>query len=178
MFRSSFRGKLTMSTTHRVSLRPFNDFTDRRLLRQWLEREHVRKWWGNPEREYRYCTTHPKGGRGVIICADDHPIGYIYVERPTREELDAVDLEQIPDGSIDVDILIGEPDYLGFGIGSMALELLLEELFSDPEVSLVGLTTSIENTRAQTSFQKAGLRPFKEIEDQEYGRCVVMVIER
>lgn len=177
MFRSFSHDSQKMSMTHNVTLRPFNDFTDRPLLREWLECDHVYKWWGNPDREYKYCTTHPKGGRGVIICADDKPVGYLYVERAIRELLDANNLHEIPDGSIDVDIFIGESDYLGFGIGAGALELLLEELFADPTVPMVQLTTSVENTRAQTSFQNVGFKPIKEIDTDEYGRCLVMVTQ-
>ena len=164
-----------MPTRHKVSLRPFNDLTDRALLRKWLDQEYISKWWGEPDREYRYCVSHPNEGRGVVICADDEPIGFMYVERVVRERLDSVGLSHIPEGAIDVDILIGEPDYLGFGIAARALVLLKTELFSDPSVPMIGLTTSIENTRAQTSFQNAGFRTLQEIDDDEYGRCLVMV---
>lgn len=178
MSNSCSRDRLKMSTTGNITLRPFNDFTDRKLLRQWLSQEYIYKWWGDPEREYRHCITHPNGGRGVVICVDEKPIGYIYVEPVIRERLDALGLQQIPDGAIDLDIFIGERDYLGFGIAARALKLLLEELFADPDVPMVGLTTSIENTRAQTSFQTAGFRTIREIEDDEYGRCLVMVATR
>ena len=161
-----------------VTIRAFDEATERPLLRRWLHRPHVSRWWGDPDREYRYCTTHPHGGRGLTICVDDRPVGFIYIETAQRERLEAANLGEIPDRAYDMDILIGETDCLGMGIGPRALELLLAELFADPAVPLVGLTTSVENGRAQAAFSKVGFRPYKEFDDPEYGRCVVMVCSR
>jgi RimJ/RimL family protein N-acetyltransferase len=78
---------------------------------------------------------------------------------------------------MDIDILIGEPDLLGQGVGSRALELLLAGLGSEPSVAFAGLGTSVLNTNAIRCYTKAGFRPFREFQDPEWGPCKYLIAE-
>lgn len=75
----------------------------------------------------------------------------------------------------DVDILIGEPEFVGRGIGPKALLVLLSQLRQRRDVPLVGLTTSVHNLSAQRAYNKVGFRILREYSPPGYGRCYLMV---
>jgi aminoglycoside 6'-N-acetyltransferase len=143
-------------------------------LKSWLSRPHVARWWGDPEQELRSSLQRPTGSHAVIV-ADDKPVGYLCWERPSREELEAVGLADLPEGLVDIDILIGETEFVGRAVGPRALGLLLARLREEPQLSLAGLGTSVSNRVAIRAYEKAGFRLFREFDDGEYGRCIYMV---
>lgn len=162
---------------HNVSLDTFDAQRDRERLHQWLRRRHVARWWGDPDVQLTACLARPPGGDHALIRADGIAIGYVRWQRVAREELDAAGLAEIPDGSIDIDICIGEPDYVGRGIATRALAALVERLCADPGIPLVGLGTSVANGAAIRAFEKAGFRRLREFDDPVYGRCVIMTAD-
>lgn len=58
-------------------------------------------------------------------------------------------------GRIEVGYMLAE-EYLGRGIGSRAVSLMLERLFSIPELHRIWLTTTAENTASQALARKLG----------------------
>ena len=68
------------------------------------------------------------------------------------------------------DILIGEPEYLGCGVGPKALALLLVKLRGDG-VGFAGLGVSMSNRAAIRAYEKAGFRVFRDFQDPESGPC-------
>ena len=116
------------------------------------------------------------GGANALIDCDGRPIGYLSWRKVARETLDAVGLQAIPAGSVDIDILIGEADCVGRGLGPKALALLVDWLRADPTVPLAGLTPSVENLIAQRAYEKAGFRKLREYEAPGFGRGVLMVM--
>ena len=83
----------------------------------WLRRPHVVRWWGDPEQELTSSLQRPARSQAVIV-ADDRPVGYLCWQRPSRDELEAVGLADLPEGLVDIDILIGEKEFVGRGIGT------------------------------------------------------------
>ncbi len=71
---------------------------------------------------------------------------------------------------MDIDLLIGEPELLGHGIGPRALALLLARLRAEG-VGFAGLGTSTSNFAAIRAFEKAGFCLFRDFEDSEFGPC-------
>ncbi len=104
-------------------------------------------------------------------------MGYMCWEPPPPEELEAAGLSDLPDRLMDIDIMIGEPDALGRGIGPQALALLLQRLREDPSVEWAGLGTSLANERAIRAYEKAGFRRFREFDDPEIGSALYLVTE-
>ena len=96
--------------------------------------------------------------------------------RVSRETLDGVGLFEIPAGSVDVDILIGEADCVGRGLGPRALWLLVEKLRQDASTPLVGLSPSVDNVAAQRAYAKSGFEKLREYEAPGFGRLALMVI--
>jgi RimJ/RimL family protein N-acetyltransferase len=97
-------------------------------------------------------------------------VGYVCWQRPRNEELVEAGLSDLPSDHVDVDILLGEPETLGLGIGSAALRLVFDRLRSEG-VSSVGLGTAADNQRARRAFEKAGFKLFREFEEEGRRMC-------
>lgn len=146
---------------------------DLRLLERWVRSPHIVRWWGNPDLLVptlgrRSPETH------ALIIADRKPVGYLCWQRLTREEIEAAELTDLPEDLVDIDILIGEPEYLGRGVGPEALRLLLARL-GDRDVGFAGLAASRGNHAAIRAYEKAGFRFFRDFDDPDFGPCVYMV---
>ena len=142
-----------------VTLGPFDPQHDLPRIRTWLDRPHVARWWGDPEAAFAALREHPPADAAVILL-DAQPVGYLCWQNPPQEELVAAGLSDLPTGLVDVDIMIGEPDVLGHGVGPEALSLLLERLRAE-NVPIVGVGTASANHRALRAFEKAGFHLFR-----------------
>jgi aminoglycoside 6'-N-acetyltransferase len=143
-----------------VTLRPFRREDDLPLLSTWLSRGHVARWWGEPDQVLDEFAARDRDTATLIVLADQ-PVGILCWQTPSRSELEAAGLADLPGDLIDVDILIGEPRALGRGVGPAALLQLFERL-SIAGVPLVGLATSVANTRALAAFEQVGLVPYRD----------------
>lgn len=149
------------------------------LIEQWLHTEHVRGTWGDPSANLRLLREPPVGGnRRAIIEADGHDVGIVLWQHPTREELDVAGLADIPTSAIDIDIMIGEFDALGQGLGSDAISLVADLALSDPTVPFVMACARLENLASQRAFAKAGFRKDREFDDLPNGLHVLLVRSR
>ncbi|MFH1277297.1 MAG: GNAT family N-acetyltransferase [Candidatus Eisenbacteria bacterium] len=172
---------MTPETTNKVArggdvgLRAFDPQADLPLLERWLRSPHVVRWWGNPD---LHLTALPRRSRSThaLITADGRPVGYLCWQAPSASELEAAGLTDLPRDLVDIDILIGEPEFLGRGVGPRALVLLLAKLHGEG-VGFAGVGTATSNRVAIRAFEKAGLRLFSDFEDPEYGPCKYMVAE-
>lgn len=136
------------------------------LIEQWLRTEHVRGTWGDLSANLRLLREPPVGGnRRAIIEADGHDVGIVLWQHPTREELDVAGLADIPTSAIDIDIMIGEFDALGQGLGSDAISLVANLALSDPTVPFVMACARLDNLASQRAFAKAGFRKDREFDD-------------
>jgi RimJ/RimL family protein N-acetyltransferase len=70
----------------------------------------------------------------------------------------------IPTSMIDIDIMIGEFDALGRGLGSNAISHVAAVAFSDPAVPFAMAFVRIDNLASQRAFAKAGFRKDREFE--------------
>jgi RimJ/RimL family protein N-acetyltransferase len=145
------------------------------LLAAWLRRPHVARWYRAPDENLAWAADPPAGGSQAIIAQDGAPIGYMRWQRVDREVLDRLGLQEIPAGSVDVDLLIGEEAQVGRGIGPQALADLVKVLRRDPTVPLAGLTSSIDNTSAHRAFQRAGFRILRQYAPAGFGICHLMI---
>jgi RimJ/RimL family protein N-acetyltransferase len=158
-----------------LSLQPFEP-AHVRLLSEWLSRSHVIRWHPDPDARVERALNPPPGGTQAFIVLGEHPIGHLRWQKVDRETLDALGLSEIPEGSVDVDILIGEADCVGRGYGPAALALLVQTLRRDATVRLVGLSPSIDNVFARCAYEKAGFRKICEYEAPGFRRCALMIM--
>jgi aminoglycoside 6'-N-acetyltransferase len=160
----------------KVTLEAFDLIRDSETLLRWLAQPHVAKWWGDAARAMQHASECAPESRALIV-ADGTPVGYLCWQHPPKEELEAADLTDLPSGLVDIDILIGDPDLLGQGVGSQALGLLLTRLRGEPSVAFAGLGTCASNTNAIRCYQKAGFRLHREFQDPEWGLCKYLIAE-
>ena len=88
---------------------------DQALIEEWLERDHVRQWWGEPQKALAELAEWT--GDTAIIEHVGRKVGFVCWCHPSRRELDEAGLVDVPTTVIDIDIMIGEEDALGTGVG-------------------------------------------------------------
>jgi aminoglycoside 6'-N-acetyltransferase len=110
-----------------VTLLPFADGAAA-LLSRWLVAPHVARWYAEPQEHLDWAINPPTGGERALIAADSAQVGYLRWQVVSREVLDSVGLHDIPENSVDIDILIGEEKSVGRGIGPLALQKLVAHL--------------------------------------------------
>jgi aminoglycoside 6'-N-acetyltransferase len=139
---------------------------DMPLVREWLSREHVRRWWRDPEASIASCEEALAGrdpAEHYLIVADDRLVGmiqtYLVADNPEWAALIG-----IGEGAAGVDLLIGEPEQLGRGLGPEILATFTREIvFANPRVDTVVATVDEENRRSWRAFEKAGFRKARNV---------------
>ena len=156
----------------RVQLLPFDIGRDLPMLRTWLKRPHVTRWLGDDHQVLADVREH-RPDCHALIAVDGQPVGYLCWQRPQPDELEAAGLSALPADLIDVDILIGEPDFIGRGVGPQALRLLVDRLRSHG-VSCVGLAAAADNRRALRAYATAGFNPYKWFREADQDMCYLI----
>jgi RimJ/RimL family protein N-acetyltransferase len=136
------------------------------LMGSWLERPHVREWWGEPETELGYIRDMIEGRdttRPFIFSVDGAPVGYIQYwfighHQNATWIADYPWLAELPADTIGVDLSIGEPDKLSQGIGSEVLRRFTEHLVGQGHRTII-IDPDPMNERAVRAYEKAGYRP-------------------
>jgi len=140
------------------------------LLRSWIERPHVRQWWGEPEVEIAMIRDMVEGRdstRPYIVVVNGEPAGYIqcwFIGHWQNEPWIADNpwLGELPKDAIGVDITIGREDLLSKGIGSRALRQFVDGLRSQGYHTII-IDPDSENHRAVRAYEKAGFRVLPEL---------------
>lgn len=118
------------------------------------------------------------GDRRALIEVDGRAVGLVLWQHPTREELDVSGLTDVPTSVIDIDIMIGEADAVGRGLGPAAIDMVAAAALSDPEVPFVMACAAVGNLASQRAFAKAGFMPDRVFDDVPHGPHVLMVRRR
>jgi aminoglycoside 6'-N-acetyltransferase len=151
-----------------IEFRPLAE-NDLSLLRDWLRREHVRLWWRDPidetVAEYKAAIEGREPTDHYLIELDGQPVGviqsYLASNYPDWEAI-----VQVGDGVAGVDLLIGEADLVGRGLGSRILaEFARGVVFADPGATAVVATVEDANRRSWRAFEKAGFHHVRDVEE-------------
>ena len=141
------------------------------LLLEWLTKEHVRQWWDAGEgtledvaREYG----REEGLERFIL---------IEVEGNEEKPLGYFQYYLVPDGSIGIDQLIGEEDYVNRGIGEKAIRIFIELIMREHEPTCVILDPSPDNKRAIRCYEKVGFRHYETKRDRDGKPAYMMRLE-
>jgi aminoglycoside 6'-N-acetyltransferase len=159
-----------------VKLEEFEPRKHADLLAVWLSRQHVVRWWGDQRQELAALVRRKPDTHAVIV-ADGIPVGYVCWEPLSAEDRATAGLVDLPDALVDIDILIGEPQLVGRGIGPRALRSILGQLHREAMARWAGLGTSRSNRAAIAAAEKVGFIPFGDFDDLAHGPCRYFVID-
>jgi aminoglycoside 6'-N-acetyltransferase len=146
--------------------------TDLPLLATWLKRPHVAKWGRRPEQQLKSIGAHIAGGDtdAFIVCHGGNAIGYLQCY-PTKGEW--VSQKAMPRGARHVDMLLGEPNYLGKAHGAAILRQFVEAQIKSGVPRLIAILDT-RNVAAIGCYGRAGFEPV-EIVSRPGGKYLLMM---
>lgn len=155
------------STDEALTWRPLTA-DDLGMLAGWLREPQVARWWNHDaspagvERDFGPSVRGEEPGEDLVVQLGGRPIGLlqrsVISDYPGEvEEFSA--LVEVPDGAVELDYLIGDPDLRGRGIGSRMIAQAVRDTFDTrPEVPAVLVSIVAANTASWRAVEKAGLR--------------------
>ena len=144
------------------------------LLLKWLETPHVKIWWDSqlewtPELIKKKYEPYLNGSNlmdAYVFSVENNPIGYIqyYNKHDFPREHDYA--MELPESCAAIDWYIGEPEFIGRGIGPKALELFLDKhVFTNFDTVFVDPDTA--NTSAIRAYEKIGFTTISKTNDEK-----------
>ena len=139
------------------------------LVADWLRRDHVARWWRDDVdesiAEYRAAIEGSDPTKHFLIVVDGLPAGMIQTYR-VADHPGWQQVVQVADDVAGLDLLIGEPDLVGRGVGPRVLSQFAREVvFADPEMNGVVAAVEEPNRRSWRAFEKAGFRHVRDVEE-------------
>lgn len=146
--------------------------SDLPLVREWLSHEHVRLWWPDPQESlagYEAALSGDDPADLYLILLDGRRIGliqtYLAADHPEWEAV-----VQVGKGVAGVDVLIGEPEMVGQGLGPQVLaEFVNTVVFARSDTHACIATVEEANTRSWRAFEKAGFRHVRDVVEETDG---------
>jgi aminoglycoside 6'-N-acetyltransferase len=140
------------------------------LVRDWLGREHVRCWYGRDSidasiEHYADALAGRDPTDNYVITLDGRPIGmiqtYLVSDHPDWEAI-----VQVGPGVAGVDLLVGEEELTGQGLGPRILEQFARDVVFERHET-VACVAAVEdaNRRSWRAFEKAGFRHVRDVEE-------------
>ena len=145
---------------------------DLELMHEWLQRPHVRKWWGEHETYEQVAEHYLPAIEGneptdlYVILLDDREIGCIqtYLAADYTDWAAACLAETA--GAAGVDLFIADEDLIGKGIGSEALRVFTRDVvFACARTVACIADPDVRNTASIRAFEKAGFRGIGQFRD-------------
>jgi RimJ/RimL family protein N-acetyltransferase len=140
------------------------------LVREWLGREHVHEWWRDriedSMAEYEQAMAGLDPSDHYLILVDGRPVGmietYLVSDHPEWEAI-----VQVGKGVAGVDLLIGEQELIGRGLGPRVLEAFVRDvIFANPATDACIAAVDEDNRRSWRAFEKAGFEYVRDVEEE------------
>lgn len=151
---------------HRIAFRPLEEH-DLPCLHEWQQRAHVKRWWRDSRTLEETVAHYLPALRGedptdhYVIVVDGRDAGmietYLVSDYP---EWDAI--VEAGDGVAGLDLLIGEEELVGRGLGPAVLRDFVRVHVRAP---VVVATVDEENRRSWRAFEKAGFHQVRDVEE-------------
>jgi RimJ/RimL family protein N-acetyltransferase len=125
-------------------------------LRLWLMMPHVRAWWGDPDagiREIRRLMA-SDWAEPMLVAWQGRQIGYLQAYDAVSA---APDGDAVP-GSFGIDLFIGEPSYVGKGLGTAFVGAYTDRLLRGGRALSIVARPAPTNHRAIHCLEHAGFR--------------------
>jgi RimJ/RimL family protein N-acetyltransferase len=155
---------------------------DLRVLHEWLQREHVKRWWSKHE-TYDDVVAHylpALEGREptdlYVILLDGEAAGFIQTYL-VRDYPDYQRLVEVEDGVAGVDLFLADERATGRGIGSEALHRFVQDVVFSGAVATHACVADpdAENVGSLRAFEKAGFAAVRTFVDPADGRLHTLV---
>ncbi len=155
------------------------------LLQNWLNTEFVSRWYGKGN--YSTEEIQQKYGKRItgeaptdcyFIRQVETPIGYIQSYRTIDYPNDHA-LVEGDEGTTGVDMFLSEAKHAGRGLGSAALTLFVQKIFSSaPTCTNIVMGPHPDNVAAIRAYEKVGFHYFKEIVQPDGEREYLMKLKK
>ena len=158
----------------KIGFRPLGE-EDLGLLHEWLQRDHVRRWWDKHERYEDVVEHYLPAIRGddptdlYVIEFDEEAAGfietYLVSDYPEYEEVVATG-----EGVAGIDLFLANEEQTGRGLGSQALDrFVMDVVFAASATHTCVAGPDADNVASIRAFEKAGftaMRTFREPTDE------------
>jgi aminoglycoside 6'-N-acetyltransferase len=139
-------------------------------LRRWLAEPHVARWF-KPDHGDSLAEAAADASSAIhpfIVSHAAHPIGMIAWEC-LADFPDAMDLYGVTDAhAINCDVFIGDPAYVGHGLGGPVVKRFLAALKTkEPQWTTCIIDPMVDNTSAIRAYAKVGFRWVRNAPDGE-----------
>jgi aminoglycoside 6'-N-acetyltransferase len=146
--------------------------SDLRAVHEWLQRPHVRRWWGE-DTAYEDVVAHYlpaiEGADPTdlfLIVLDGRAVGmiemYLVADHPDYDAL-----VQVGRGVAGVDLFIGEEELTARGLGTEVLRRFVREVvFGNAATTACIAGVDVENAASLRAFAKAGFRAVHDYEEE------------
>lgn len=138
------------------------------LLRGWLERPHVARWWNHEtepdavERDFGGAADGTEPGEDLLALHDGVPVGLVQRSRLAdfAEYLDEfAALTAVPPNAVTIDYLLGDADRVGHGLGTAMIRAAVADTWhAHPATPAVLVAVVAANTASWRALEKAGFR--------------------
>ena len=154
---------------------------DLRLLHEWLQRPHVKRWWKDRETYEEVVEHYLPSIEGTdptdlyLALLDEQPVSFVQTYL-VSDYPEYAALIEVGEGVAGVDLLIGDEELTGQGIGSDILRRFVEEVvFVVPATTGCVADPDVRNVASLRAFENAGFRVVKEFVDPEDGELHALV---
>jgi RimJ/RimL family protein N-acetyltransferase len=172
-----------------ISFREFKE-ADYRFMLKWLSTDFVKQWYYKSidwtyERIADWCkpftqkqNTDGSPLESFIILYNDKEMGYIQTSL-LKDAPEYNELLQGGDDSADIDLFIGEEEFIYKGLGPIIIKKFIEnKVFENKNINKCIIATVSKNVAAIKAFEKAGFKFMRTIEDHvNSGGALVNIME-
>jgi aminoglycoside 6'-N-acetyltransferase len=149
------------------------------LLHSWFQMPHIVQWWPVPRKDEDFFNSFLKrirsGTKPYLVLCNDLPIGYLQcydVNLATNSWL-----PKLAGNMIGIDQFIGEPDYLGKGIGTLFIKKFVENLIAKDGSLTIVVDPDPTNAAAIRCYEKVGFKKHGEYQ-APWGPALLMVYSK
>ena len=163
-----------------IGFRPMT-VEDLPVMHEWLQREHVRRWWTKYETlddvtEHYLPALQGRDATDLyFIVVDGAPAGFIQTYQVSNHR-EYQQLVEVDEGVAGVDLFLADEEQLGRGLGTRVLEDFVRQVvFAVPTTRACIADPDAENRSSLRAFEKAGFSAVRELVDPGDGRVHVLL---